>query len=83
MKLRNQPYAPKWEQLHTHLSSLSSAAGTMAPIVFDVPSGFSLTPTLGIIVLVGGARKFDQKERNQQEDLDVGGRIILRWILER
>jgi hypothetical protein len=25
----------------------------------------------------------DQKERDHYEDQDVGGRIILRWILER
>jgi hypothetical protein len=25
----------------------------------------------------------NQKERDHQEDLDVGGRIILKWILER
>jgi hypothetical protein len=24
-----------------------------------------------------------QKERNHKEDLDVGGRIILKWIVER
>jgi hypothetical protein len=24
-----------------------------------------------------------QKERDHQEDLDIGGRLILRWILER
>jgi hypothetical protein len=24
-----------------------------------------------------------QKERDEQEDLDVGGRIILEWIIER
>jgi hypothetical protein len=28
-------------------------------------------------------RKESWKERDHQENLDVGGRIILRWILER
>jgi hypothetical protein len=43
----------------------------------------------GHIALMGGGRRMhigfwweSQKERGHQEALDVGGRIILEWILE-
>jgi hypothetical protein len=30
-----------------------------------------------------GFRLESQKQRDQQEDIDVGGRIILKWILKK